>query len=424
MSLVLADRVRETTTSTGTGAITLAGAVSGFQSFLAGIGIGNSCFYGISGGGSWEVGTGTLSGATTLTRGTVLSSSNGNAPVAFAAGVKDVFVTLPASKVVTAGNVVDEWARNNILLLWLENEIQNAVAGGTMQDGTSDAFASDTLGATSTGEYWDSSGKYYSGAVVATSYANAGGSGDRSASITVTSTGFSSGINSNFVDGAISAGSGDGRDTAGAATASVSITFDLGSAKVIDESKFYQSAANTHGTFKWRGSNDNSTYTDIGSSFTLGGATTNTLTSLNGNQTAYRYYKLEGVSGTTSGSPWWEEFEFKISAGGAGGGPAAFTLMSGAFTAEAQPTDARLIILHDPVGSVALNTDIIASVSRDGGTTWTAVPLTDEGDYDASYSILAGTADLTVQPTGTSMKWKIATAAVEQRVRGVAMMWR
>lgn len=98
MALVLADRVRETTTTTGTGTITLAGAAVGFQSFAA-IGNGNTTYYTISGGSQWEVGIGTYtSSGTTLSRNTVLASSNSGSLVNFSAGTKDVFVTYPAEK--------------------------------------------------------------------------------------------------------------------------------------------------------------------------------------------------------------------------------------------------------------------------------------------------------------------------------------
>ena len=102
MAFVLKDRVQETTTTTGTGTVTLAGAVSGFQSFAA-IGNGNNTFYTIAdaSGTSWEVGIGTYtSSGTTLSRDTVLSSSNSGSLVNFSAGTKNVFVTLPASRAV------------------------------------------------------------------------------------------------------------------------------------------------------------------------------------------------------------------------------------------------------------------------------------------------------------------------------------
>lgn len=100
MAFVLADRVQETTTSTGTGTITLAGAATGFQSFAV-IGDGNTTFYTIADqtGSDWEVGIGTYtSSGTTLSRTTVLSSSNSGSLVNFGAGTKNVFVTYPAGR--------------------------------------------------------------------------------------------------------------------------------------------------------------------------------------------------------------------------------------------------------------------------------------------------------------------------------------
>lgn len=100
MALVLADRVRETSTTTGTGTITLAGAVYGYQSFSA-VGNANQTYYTIfdQTSGDWEVGIGTYtSSGTTLSRTTVLSSSNGGALVNFGAGTKDVFVDYPAGR--------------------------------------------------------------------------------------------------------------------------------------------------------------------------------------------------------------------------------------------------------------------------------------------------------------------------------------
>lgn len=110
MPFVLADRVKETTITTGTGTITLAGAAAGFQSFAA-VGDGNQTFYAIVGQiiPEWEVGVGTYtSSGTTLSRDQVLSSSNSGAAVPFSAGTKDVFVTYPASKnVISTVNETD-----------------------------------------------------------------------------------------------------------------------------------------------------------------------------------------------------------------------------------------------------------------------------------------------------------------------------
>ena len=103
MALVINNRVRELTSTTGTGTVTLGGAVGGFQTFAAGIGNDNTTYYAISinSESEWEVGLGTLNGdSSTLTRTTVLESSNSDSAVDFSAGSKEVFCTLPSEKAV------------------------------------------------------------------------------------------------------------------------------------------------------------------------------------------------------------------------------------------------------------------------------------------------------------------------------------
>ena len=98
MALVVNDRVKETSTTTGTGTFTLAGAVTGFETFSTAIGNINTTYYSIvNENGEFEVGLGTV-GAGTLARTTIISSSNSDSAVNFSAGTKDVFCTLPASK--------------------------------------------------------------------------------------------------------------------------------------------------------------------------------------------------------------------------------------------------------------------------------------------------------------------------------------
>lgn len=98
MALVLKDRVKETTSTTSTGTYTLAGAVTGYQSFSV-VGDGNTTYYTVTDGTNWEVGIGTytLSG-TTLSRDTILASSNSGNAVSWGAGSKDVFLTYPAER--------------------------------------------------------------------------------------------------------------------------------------------------------------------------------------------------------------------------------------------------------------------------------------------------------------------------------------
>ena len=104
MALVIADRVKETTTTTGTGTINLAGAASGFQSFVSGVGNSNTTFYTIEdANGAWEIGIGTITDASpdTLARTTVLATSNGDTTkITLSSGTHTVFGTYPAGKAV------------------------------------------------------------------------------------------------------------------------------------------------------------------------------------------------------------------------------------------------------------------------------------------------------------------------------------
>ena len=120
MALVLDDRVKETSTTTGTGTLNLSGAVSGFQTFVAGVGNGNTTYYAIVNRdeSEWETGVGTVTDASTdtLARTTVIASSNSDSAVDFSAGTKDVFTTLPASKVVYEDASSDVTLPNDLIL--------------------------------------------------------------------------------------------------------------------------------------------------------------------------------------------------------------------------------------------------------------------------------------------------------------------
>jgi hypothetical protein len=131
MALVVNDRVKETSSTTGTGTFTLGGAVPGFETFSSAIGNTNTTYYSIVNvNGEFEVGLGTV-GAGTLARDTILSSSNSDAAVNFSAGTKNVFCTLPASKAVildSSGNIVANNGSN------LTNLNATNLASGTVPD--------------------------------------------------------------------------------------------------------------------------------------------------------------------------------------------------------------------------------------------------------------------------------------------------
>ena len=107
MALVLKNRISETTTTSGTGTLTLAGATSGFDAFST-IGDGNTTYYCITDGSAWEVGLGTYtSSGNTLARTTVYANSNGNtSPITLGSGVKNVFGILAAEGILTTGKSI------------------------------------------------------------------------------------------------------------------------------------------------------------------------------------------------------------------------------------------------------------------------------------------------------------------------------
>ena len=157
MALVLRDRVKETTTTTGTGTVTLAGAVSGFQSFSV-IGNANTTYYAIVGQTTteWEVGIGTYTAVgTTLSRDTVLESSNGGTAVNFSAGTKDVFCTYPAERAVSTADLgtIASQAANNV-----------AITGGSITGITDLAVADGGTGASTAADARTNLGAATSGA--------------------------------------------------------------------------------------------------------------------------------------------------------------------------------------------------------------------------------------------------------------------
>ena len=147
MALVINDRVKETTTTTGTGTLNLAGAVTGFETFVAGVGDGNTTYYAITlpGTAEFEVGLGTITDARpdTLARTTIISSSNSDSAVNFSAGTKTIFCTLPASKTVfldASGNIV---AANGSNLTALN---ASNLSSGTVPNARLDAQLQDVAG--------------------------------------------------------------------------------------------------------------------------------------------------------------------------------------------------------------------------------------------------------------------------------------
>ena len=134
MALILNDRVKETSTTTGTGTINLAGAETGFETFVSGVGSTNTTFYAIelNSAGEFEVGIGTVTDASpdTLSRDTVISSSNSDALVNFSAGTKTVFCTLPASRTMSPGMVANGFVLNQSSTIDQDQTLDSGVLAG------------------------------------------------------------------------------------------------------------------------------------------------------------------------------------------------------------------------------------------------------------------------------------------------------
>jgi len=151
-----------------------------------------------------------------------------------------------------------------------------------------------------------------------TSYTNPGGSGDRTTLITVTYStklGTAVGGTGNLINGLLYPPETYNWAQQGVFSNSgewCCFDFGVGESKIIDECKWYQSDDASHGTWKWQGSDNGSEWTDIGSSFTLGTPAIQTQTSLGGNVTGYRYYRLLGISGNVNNGTYVSEAEFKI----------------------------------------------------------------------------------------------------------------
>jgi hypothetical protein len=148
----------------------------------------------------------------------------------------------------------------------------------------------------------------------ATAYANPGGSGDRQSSITVTTDiSLAGGSIAALVNGTTNSGGCD--FNSGQSGKHITFDFGTGAFKVIDEFKWYAGNSANHGTWLFQGSNDDTSYDDLGTPFTLngpvgGGSVTYSVPAYN--RQGYRYYRLPQISGTTSGSPTNWEIEFKI----------------------------------------------------------------------------------------------------------------
>ena len=272
--------------------------------------------------------------------------------------------------------------------------------------------------------------------------------GDRESQYTITLSGisgsdFASGDAGNWLNGSIDTGSLNGWywSSSGSNMNGNSFTFDLGSgnSKIYTGAKLYQDRRTgdggnpSSGTWKWQGSNDNSSYTDLISSFTwigddgipVGSASPNLYTSEPNwsNDTAYRYIRLIGISGATNTTnPWQMELEFKVKTVTAS---ATGSFTGNNITASSTNKMGAVITYQDHAGTNALNTDIVLQLSADGGSNYSTATLTALPDFATGIK-MAKVNDLSVT-AGTQLKYKISFAnqsiSKQARLRGVSLQY-
>ena len=267
--------------------------------------------------------------------------------------------------------------RSDILKLAIHQAIDGNRAAYNLDNSFIDTFEDDTGITTETTVDRNATGEYVSsitGVVGTPAYIT----GDRQSTITVSTTlTLDAGAGNSGTQGLVNGIAASGNNSlifSAQTTAGKEIKFDFlaGNSVKITEAKYYETS-NTpaQGVWKWQGSADDTTYTDIGSSFTLAGAEVQTQTSLSGNTNNYRYYRLFGVSGSTSASGWNTEVEFKMGAL-VDNTNATGTLISDAQTASTSRTSASgVIIYEDGVGTNTLGTNLKIYFTANNGTNWT-----------------------------------------------------
>ena len=259
--------------------------------------------------------------------------------------------------------------------------------------------------------------------------------GDRTSTYTITdASNGKTGSVSNWLDGSFTAGqtnswhwNGAGQNQNGN-----TITFDLGSgnSKIYTGAKIYQSNTASSGSWRWQGSNNNSSYTDLTSTFTWNGSDGGSGNAQYAeqtwsNDTAYRYIRIEGQAGATNtDSPWQTELEFKVKTTTSN---ATASFEGVAITAGASTSSMGAVITYqDNAGTNTLNTDIILKLSADNGSNYSTATLTALPDFATGIK-MAKVNDLSVT-AGTQLKYKIefanqSSGSKEARIRGVSLQY-
>jgi hypothetical protein len=298
----------------------------------------------------------------------------------------------------------------NLAVNTLRDQVDTGWSILKMVDGIADEFEDETGIGTNVSGIYDSTGDYYHN--FSNTYATDATSGQ-----TITSNAPSHSNLYNLIDDSTGTTCGSGAIPIG-----TYIQIQFSAAKHIRRITMQAGASG----YAWQGgklqwSDNGSTWTDVGNFAPVNDANKQTFDFAPSG--AHIYWRITSTNYPHGGSGYGmhlAEIEMiEMSA------PASITLVSQAFTATTTPVEARLVLLHQPVDSTTLGTDCTIEVSRNGGTTWTAGTLSNDGAFDGSTNILSATIDLTAQPTGTAMKWRFKTFnAKNQRLHGVWLQWR
>ena len=277
--------------------------------------------------------------------------------------------------------------------------------------------------------------------VSSVSFTSAYETGDRESSYTITLGGISNSniaqgdlgnwLNGNFANNSTGGWYWNG---SGSNMNGNTMTFDLGSgnSKIYVGAKFYQNTTTSSGNWRWQGSNNGSSFTDLTSTFVWQGENSTTIDGygtyskevLWSSDTAYRYIRLEGQSGaTTTDSPWQQELQWKVKTGVSN---ATGSFEGNPITASSTNKMGAVITYQDNAGTNALNTDIILKLSADNGSNYSTATLTALPDFATGIK-MAKVNDLSVT-AGTQLKYKIEFAnqslnSKEARIRGVSLQF-
>ena len=259
-------------------------------------------------------------------------------------------------------------------------------------------------------------------------------SGDRLSTITVTTDGTTQRSVTTIVDGSTSAGDSFYWNPS---QSGIYLRFQFATTKKITGVRFTNDESGTanNGTWQWQGSDNGSSWTNIGSTFAytnttmVGGAGGYTVLgdTLSGNTTSYLYYQMINTAGSTVNNSNWMEIIFLITPV-TGQLNATGNYTSTTETALATVSKESIVVLYkNESGTATLDTDLVAEVSANGGTNYTAAPLTAAGTFSTGI-LTAKSDDITISNTGTAPKYKISFANQSDgskvtRVYGVALMY-